>query len=413
MISARPGEQMQASEINISCLKNKVTWRDVDDRAQHSDHVNLDMYSDASTNTAMFKLHCDVRFKGPKGNKSNKIHTVYLFIYPETIRTVTMKSNVDLLAPSCSLQFSLTRPPSLIVPADNVLQSTPQIKGLFGLMHSLAEVTDFTIHLNNSFMTMPILPPLEQIVYRFSASTDRPRSSVRYANIATLYGGKGGKIFDVKAAAAGSGEAKETDNIGLPEYTASASSQASLKRQRKDSSPSRPRSPAPHERMLLLLESMYTSISRMESRLDSMEGRLDTMEGRLHGMQGHFGRLDSRLDGMESRFDQLESNVLGAIESNYSPCRFGTEERAEMYEEIHEQIEDRTMDMKIECEGMLKEVELDAERAIEELQEEMKGALEQLEESVEENTERLVQQGLRTKLENASLRFDGTVFLDT
>lgn len=413
MISARPEEKTQASEINISCLKNKVTWRDVDDRAQHSDHVNLDMYSDASTNTAMFKLHCDVRFKGTKGNKSNKIHTVYLFIYPETIRTLTLKSNVDLLAPSYSLQFSLTRPPSLIVPANNVLQCKPQIKGLFGLMHSLAEVTAFTIQLNHSLMTMPILPPLERIVHLFSAPTDRPRSNVRYASIATLYGGRGGKILDVKAAAARSGEADEAEDTCLPAYTASASSQASLKRQRKDSSPSRPRSPAPHERMLLLLESMYTSISRMESRLDSMEGRLDSMEGRLHGMVGHFGQLDNRLDGMESRFEELESNVLGAIESNYSPCRFGTEERTEIFEEIHEQIEDCTLGMKFDCEEKLKEVELDAERALEELQEEVKETLEQLEESVEENTERLVQQGLRTKLENASLRFDGTVFLDT
>jgi gas vesicle protein len=116
---------------------------------------------------------------------------------------------------------------------------------------------------------------------------------------------------------------------------------------------------------------------------------------------------------MESRFEELESNVLGAIESNYSPCRFGTEERTEIFEEIHEQIEDCTLGMKFDCEEKLKEVELDAERALEELQEEVKETLEQLEESVEENTERLVQQGLRTKLENASLRFDGTVFLDT
>ncbi|TFB03271.1 hypothetical protein CCMA1212_004565 [Trichoderma ghanense] len=400
------GGQTQASEINISCLKNTVTWRDVNDRDQHSDHVNLDIYSEASTNTAMFKLHCDVRFKGTKGKKSNKIQTIYLFIYPETIRAVTLKSNLDLLAPSCSLQFSLTQPPSLIVPADDILQCKPQTKGLFGLMHSLAEVTDFTIQLNNSLKTIPILPALERVVHLFSTATDRPRSNVRYADIATLYCGRGGKIFNVKAAAARAGEAEEADDASLPVYTASASDQASHKRQRKDSSPSGPRSPAPHERMLLLLESMNTSISRMESRLDSMEGRLDSMDGR-------FEHLNSRLDDMESLFERVESNVLDAVQSNYSPCRFGTEERTEMLEEIDDKIEERTLEIKIDCEEMLKDVENDAEKAIEELQEEVRETLEQLEESVEENTERLVKQGLRTKLENASLRFDGTVFLET
>ncbi|KAL7818888.1 hypothetical protein V8C44DRAFT_319425 [Trichoderma aethiopicum] len=406
------GEQAEASEIKISCLKNTVSWRDINDQARRSDHINFDVYSDASTNTAFAKLYCDFRFKG------NNVEPIFLFIHPETIRSVTFKSNVDLPAPP-ALQFSLTQPPLLIVPRDRILQCKPQTKGLLGLMRSLAEVASFAIQLNKSLKTASILSSLERFVQLFSVSTHRPLTNGTYASIASLYGGRGGIVVNANAAAATqsepeeSGEAVEAGEASLPEYTESASGKSSLKRQRKDSSPSRSRSPAPHERMLLLLESMYTSISRMESRLDSMEGRLDSMEGRLHGMEGRFGQLDSRLGGMESRFEELEANVLNAIESNYTPCRYNTEERADFFEEIHEQVEDRTLEMKLECEEMLKEVEKDTERAIEELQEEVKETLEQLEESVEENTERLVKQGLRTKLENASLRFDGTVFLDT
>ncbi|KAL6881105.1 hypothetical protein J3F83DRAFT_721034 [Trichoderma novae-zelandiae] len=404
-ISANPGEQTELSEINMSYLKNIVTWRDVKDQAQRSDLINFDVYSDASTNTAFFKLYCDVRFRSSKGNQ---IQTIFLFIYPETIRTVTLKPDVDLLAPS--LQFSLTQPPSLIVPGDRILQCRPQTKGLFGLMRSLAEVTNFSIQLNHPITTVPTPAPLERVIQLFSVSADRPLTNATYASVTSLYGGRGGEIVNVNGPVAKAREAEaEAEAAGeadLPGYSASVGGRASHKRRRKGSISSSPRSPAPHDRMLLLLESMYTSISRMESRLDSMEGRLD-------GMEGSFRQMGNRLDGMESRFGQLESNVLDAIQSNYSPCRFGTEERTEMLEEIHEQIEDRTLDMKIDCEEMLKDVEKDAGKAIEALQEEVKETLEQLEESVEENTERLVQKGLRTKLENASLRFDGTVFLET
>ena len=109
------------------------------------------------------------------------------------------------------------------------MQCKPQTKGLFGLMHSLAEVTDFTIQLNNSIVTTPLISSLERIVHLFSVATDRPRTNARCANIASLYSGRGGKIVNVDAAVAKAGEPEEASEEFLPEYTASTSGQASRK----------------------------------------------------------------------------------------------------------------------------------------------------------------------------------------
>ncbi|KAL6883968.1 hypothetical protein HDV57DRAFT_437561 [Trichoderma longibrachiatum] len=222
------GEQAEASEIKISCLKNTVSWRDVNDQARRSDHINFDVYSDASTNTAFFKLYCDFRFKG------NNVEPIFLLIHPETVRSVTFKSNVDLPAPS-ALQFSLTQPPLLIVPRDRILQCKPQTKGLFGLMRSLAEVASFTIQLNKSSKTTSILSSLERFVQLFSVSTHRPLTNGTYASIASLYGGRGGIVVNANAAAATqsepeeTGEAVEAGEASLPKYTESASGKSSRK----------------------------------------------------------------------------------------------------------------------------------------------------------------------------------------
>ena len=109
------------------------------------------------------------------------------------------------------------------------MQCKPQTKGLFGLMHSLAEVTDFTIQLNNSIVTTPLISSLERIVHLFSVATDRPRTNARCANIDSLYSGRGGKIVNVDAAVAKAGEPEEASEEFLPEYTASTSGQASRK----------------------------------------------------------------------------------------------------------------------------------------------------------------------------------------
>lgn len=192
----------EATELNISYQNNAVTWKDNDGLTQHADGIHFDIYLDASTNTALFKLYCHILHKGSKA-KGQK-HTIFLFIHPESVRAITLDSERSS-GPSTSrprrqtLSFSITQQPSLVIPKGYVLESKPKSKGLLNLVLALASVTEFAIHLNSSNITTPKQTRLELVARIFSPSSahNRPLTNKRCANLESLYAGRGGEVANL------------------------------------------------------------------------------------------------------------------------------------------------------------------------------------------------------------------------
>lgn len=84
----------------------------------------------------------------------------------------------------------------------------------------------------------------------------------------------------------------------------------------------------------------------------------------------------------------------------------------DILEEVDNRVDDCITDLKIESHDIIQDLKDEVDGTLERLDSEASERIERLENDVEENTTKLVEKCLRRKLLNASLRIDGTVFLD-
>ncbi|KAL7906584.1 hypothetical protein GGI35DRAFT_471110 [Trichoderma velutinum] len=364
------GDQNGAAfEVDITYRNNLLTWQNADGQLQRVEGLNLDLYLDTSTNTAIFKIYGYVLLKGSK-NKSSK-QAVYLFIHPETIRSITLQTGhaapFSTLMHSGpihhSLCFSLTTQPHLVVPKNLILESRPKTRALLDSIQALATVTAFTVHLNNLDTTTSTQKNLDLVASIFSLShnDNRPSTNTRRANLTTLYAGRGGEIVSAK------NDVVNTETC-LPPYN-------KRKRDHSDHDTKRPSTTQDH--ILFILKDICT-----------------------------------RLDSIESRMGKLEDKVSEALDSRHSPCRYGEEERLEILEEVDNRVDDCITDLRIESQDIIQDLKDEVDGTLERLDSEANERIERLENDIEENTTKLVEKCLRKKLTNASLRIDGSVFLD-
>ncbi|KAL6825338.1 hypothetical protein V8C40DRAFT_228469 [Trichoderma camerunense] len=378
--SAEPvsGDQNgEALEVDVTYRNNLLTWQNTDGQMQRAEGLNLDLYLDTSTNTAIFKIYGYVLLKGSKSKSSKQ--AVYLFIHPETIQSITLQTKHAALFSTLiqsglihhSLCFSLTAQPHLVVPKNLILESRPKTKALLDSIQALATATAFTVHLSNLHTVTLTQENLELIASTFSLShnDNRPSTNTRRANLTTLYAGRGGEIVNVK---------KDVANTEacLPPYSEPAPSRNhhSNKRKRDLSDHDTERPSTTQDQILLILKNICT-----------------------------------RLDCMEGRMVKLEDKVSEALDSTHSR---GEEERLELLEEVENRIDDCITDMRIESQDIIEDLKDEVDATLERLDNEASERLERLETDIEENTTKVVEKCLRTKLTNASLRIDGSVFLD-
>ncbi|KKP02896.1 hypothetical protein THAR02_05018 [Trichoderma harzianum] len=375
-------------EPNISYQNNAVTWKDDTNQTQHADGIHLDIYLDILTNTSLFKLYCNIHHKGSKA-KGQK-HTIFLFIHPESVRAITLDSGRSA-GPSSSkpsrqiLSFSIAQQPSLIIPKGYVLESKQRSKGLLNAVLALANVTDFSIHLNSSNITIPKQTRLVSVARIFSLNSahNRPLTNKRCANLESLYGGRGGEVANLNRDV---GKAPIQADLP-PSYDEPQRGQVSNKRRRIDSDVMNDKSPTIHD-------DLFKSI---RGHLDSIESRICT---HIDGMEG---RINTRLDSIEDRLKQLEDKVSDALDVDRDQY---------ILEEIGEQLDDCITGVKIESEELFKAIDDRADTTIERLEQEVNERIDQLAEEVKDSTAELVEESLKKKLVNASLRIDGSVFLD-
>ncbi|KAL7935627.1 hypothetical protein V8C35DRAFT_297831 [Trichoderma chlorosporum] len=372
-------------EPNVSYQSNSVTWKDGTGQIQHADGFHFDIYLDSLTKTSLFKLYCHIHHKGSKA-KGQK-HTIFLFIYPESVRAISLDDG-RCTGPSSSklsrraLSFSTTQRPSLIIPKGYVLESKQRSKDLLNAVLALAEVTDFTIHLNSSNITTHKQTRLELVAQLFSPSSahNRPLTNKRCANLESLYGGRGGEVANLSKDL---GKAADMP----PSYDEPQRGQSSNKRRRIDSD-------VTSDKPQAIQDDLFKSI---RSQLDSIESRifihLDGMENRIY----------TRLDSIEGRLKQLEDKVSDALD---------VDRDLYIQEEISEQLDDCITGVKAETEELFKAIDDRADQTLERIEQEANEKFDQLGEEIRDNAAQLVEEGLKKKLVNASLRIDGSVFLD-
>ncbi|KAM6484828.1 hypothetical protein HDV62DRAFT_356541 [Trichoderma sp. SZMC 28011] len=367
----------EAFEIDMTYRNNLLTWQNADGQMQRVDGLNLDFYLNTSTNTAIFKIYGYVLLKGSKFKSSKQ--AVYLFIHPETIQSITPQT--EHVAPSSrlilsdpirhSLCFSLTAQPHLVVPKNLILESRPKTKALLDSIQALATVTAFTVYFSDLDTVTSTQEILELVASTFSLShnDNRPSTNTRRANLTTLYAGRGGEIVNAKNDVANA----EAD---LPPYSEPAPSRShhSTKRKRDLSDHDTECPSTTQDQILLILKNICT-------RLDSIEGRMV----------------------------KLEDKVSEALDSTHSR---GEEERLELLEEVENRIDDCITDMRIESQDIIEDLKDEVDATLERLDNEASERIDRLENDIEENTTKVVEKCLKTKLTNASLRIDGSVFLD-
>jgi hypothetical protein len=193
-------------EIDLTLGNTLVAWENVDGRTECTDDLSLDLYMDASTNTAIFKLYGYILLKRNRG-RSGK-HAIYLFIHPESIRSITLETAHDTPSRFGSkyhlLHFYLTKEPRLVVPQSSILESRPKTAALLSSIQALATVMNFIVFFSNTDTVAPTVHNLRLVASVFSSisSGSRPSTNARRANLSALYAGRGGEIVHTNDATA-------------------------------------------------------------------------------------------------------------------------------------------------------------------------------------------------------------------
>lgn len=375
---------------------NLLTWQNADGQMQRVDGLNLDFYLNTSTNTAIFKIYGYVLLKGSKFKSSKQ--AVYLFIHPETIQSITPQT--EHVAPSSrlilsdpirhSLCFSLTAQPHLVVPKNLILESRPKTKALLDSIQALATVTAFTVYFSDLDTVTSTQEILELVASTFSLShnDNRPSTNTRRANLTTLYAGRGGEIVNAKNDVANA----EAD---LPPYSEPAPSRSH--HSSEQAVPYYPRFPS---------SPSFTIAKRKRDLSDHDTECPSTTQDQILLI---LKNICTRLDSIEGRMVKLEDKVSEALDSTHSR---GEEERLELLEEVENRIDDCITDMRIESQDIIEDLKDEVDATLERLDNEASERIDRLENDIEENTTKVVEKCLKTKLTNASLRIDGSVFLD-
>lgn len=193
--------------IDVSGIPAVVTWLQHDggiDTRQHlshspHDHLTLQIHRDTSTNNAFFQLKANVALKARR-DRTN----VFLSIQPERIQTVAIVEEdagkdlgIEKLASSTlCLKFVLSRPPSLVVPKGDLTPKHRSSRSVLDALQALAKQTRFSVDMPSATMSKTRLMTMCQAV-----SYGNVQSTSKFMDVASLYGGKGGRVIEHDATA--------------------------------------------------------------------------------------------------------------------------------------------------------------------------------------------------------------------
>ncbi|KAL7911343.1 hypothetical protein GGI35DRAFT_447200 [Trichoderma velutinum] len=352
----------KADEIKIHCSKNTVTWRDENDEVHQTDHLDLEINIDITANTAFLRLYGDVFIKS---SKPPNRRAIYLYIRPEIIKSITYQNENNVR----SLCFSLELEPDLVTPKDPIV-AKPKSKALLNSIVALSQVTNFTVRLNSSSTTPSV--QLKKIASIFSP---RPSWNAALGDLSGLYTGKGGQIANASIAAASTHVQAESP----PPYIPTSSNERVCKKRKLD------------------IPQVDDSSSTKNSDMPPINAILNDMEKRI----------------MNS-IRQLGEKLLD-VDASSNHCRYGTEEREEILEEVTTRCDDELTDLRIQSTDVIEDVKDEVDRLLNQVDDDAKERIELLESGLEEKMKYIAEEAaekyVKDTLLNASWRMDGTMSL--
>lgn len=207
----------QDCKIDLRHFKGVVTWEDANHQDQRTSDVCIDLFVDNTERQAIFVLHGFFFFKsgGPKAHLS-------LLIYPEKIQSIELErvycSSTTTVndVPDVSLRFTMTQPPSLMVPKDRPLTPKPRYQAVVDAIVSLGSVNRFTFHLSD------VPPDIQQelallpSIFLPSHPSGRLRTDEKWTHPSALYEYTFAEIIDLrKSAGASAGDStKKPEELG-------------------------------------------------------------------------------------------------------------------------------------------------------------------------------------------------------
>lgn len=240
--------------LQITNVPVVVTWNNPADHdgllqyLSHSthDHVTFSFHSDVDARTAFFQLRANVALK----NRRDRTN-VLLSVPPENIRALALVEDAGGMEVATSrlatstrcLRFEMREPPSLIVPQGDITPKQKASRIVLDSLRVLAGQSVFSVHLPSSRAASAHLLALCTQV-----TSGNLRSTEKFSDIASLYGGKGGRVLEGDALKAASGLPPPNGLSAMPgDQGDSPPSYDESRREANSSRPFSPQSMYPHQ----------------------------------------------------------------------------------------------------------------------------------------------------------------------
>lgn len=196
MATKTPSGADLGGKIEIFDVPALLKWEDDQTRgvgtSLSSTPVTLDIDFDSTTRVASFRLRIALLQRS-----SDKPVPLFLLILSSQIQSLVISgskhTNHDSITPdrdTACLQFQLSSPTTLIVPPEPLRLKDKSQLSVMRSLRWVARQTILMVHVRNH-----VLSP-QQIIILSEAPYAQFTSGPRHADIARLYGGRGGKVLD-------------------------------------------------------------------------------------------------------------------------------------------------------------------------------------------------------------------------
>lgn len=327
-----------------------VTWTNPDlHHLSHTtnDNFTISIHSDSST--AVFQFRASVALE----NKRERTK-VLLTVPPENIHTLALaeddggmelaSSRLDTIT-RC-LRFNLRQPPSLIAPKGDLTPKSRASRIVLDSLRALATQNTFSLHLSAAKTS-----DAQWTALCAAVTSGSLRSVENFLDIASLYGGKGGRIlegaelgpFSGPSPPRGPSSEQGDQGDGPPSYDAANDAAANAAGANAD--PSRATGSGNKRRRS---NSDVASSSR-PSQYVNVEDMLRKLLARV---EDGFGEVNSILDRMEQRLSDVESRV-GQHAEELASIRQVQASSSEQTNELREELETGLYDVRKETDDII------------------------------------------------------------
>lgn len=412
--SPSPSPQLNPStDIDVSGITTLVSWDLADSTIEYLQCVRggssssicrpkLHIHYESASRSALFKLQLSVLLKSRR-NKSKNTAQFFFFITPENINTLSLAAasgqapletarNV-LSTDMVCLRFDLSAPPTVVAPPtpDRIVPKNERSAGVLASLLDLARQTKIAIYLPHRALDHARLRTL------CTAASSTGLVSIDHYDIATLYGGQGGRTLEASIIDA-SPKNDAADAAGLPTADSppsydelgpgppsavttsfvkgSSAEPSSRKRLRRSSSDAGSRSPSPSFSREETVKQPRDGPSPQETLHDVDDMGKQTQNDQMRQQMAQLEqRLSARLDRRLDLFEQLVKEQIQEHKRNVDEM---VEQRLEAHEEqtqtdldqlrreVESDVEDQLVGKKAELHEQFKDEREDFQASIEE-----------------------------------------------